>query len=103
MSTNQRYFFSLTLILLALASCLVNAGWSTLALANGNIIVKSLSRVRFFATPGTVAYRASPSIGFSRQRYWSGLLSPSPGDLTNPGMEPGSPTLPADTLPFEPL
>ena len=39
---------------------------------------------------------------FSRQEYWSGLPFPSPGDLPNPGMEPGSPTLQADGLPSEP-
>ena len=39
---------------------------------------------------------------FSRQEYWSGLPFPSPGDLPNPGVEPGSPELPADTLPSEP-
>ena len=49
--------------------------------------VKSLSRVRLFATPWTVAYQASPSMGFSRQEYWSGLPFPSPGDLPNPGSE----------------
>ena len=48
--------------------------------------VKSLSRVRLFATPWTVAYQASPSMGFSRQEYWSGLPFPSPGDLPDPGM-----------------
>ena len=37
--------------------------------------VKSLSRVQLFATPWTVAYQASPSMGFSRQEYWSGLPS----------------------------
>ena len=36
-------------------------------------LVKSLSRVRLFATPWTVAYQAPPSMGFSRQEYWSGL------------------------------
>ena len=41
-------------------------------------------------------------MGFSRQEYWSGLPFPSPGDLPNPGTEPGSPTLQADALPFEP-
>ena len=51
--------------------------------------VKSLSRVRLFATPGTVAYQASPSMGFSRQEYWSGLPFPSPGDFPGPGNEPG--------------
>ena len=65
--------------------------------------VKSLSRVRLFATPWTVAYQAPPSVGFSRQEYWSGLPFPSPGDLPNPRIEPGSPTLQADALPSEPL
>ena len=64
--------------------------------------VKSLSRVRVFATPWTVAYKAPLSMGFSRQEYWSGLPFPSPGDLPNPGIEPGSPSLQADALPSEP-
>ena len=50
-----------------------------------------LSRVQLFATLWTVAYQASPSMGFSRQEYWSRLPFPSPGDLPNPGIEPGSP------------
>ena len=45
-----------------------------------------------------VAYKASPSMGFSRQEYWSGLPFPSPGDLPDPGIEPGSPALEADAL-----
>jgi len=40
--------------------------------------VKSLSRVRFFAIPWTIAYQAPPSMEFSRQEYWSGVPSPSP-------------------------
>ena len=64
--------------------------------------MKSLSRVRLFAAPWTVAYQASPSMGFSRQEYWSGLPFPSPGDLPNPGIEPGSPVLEADALTSEP-
>ena len=64
--------------------------------------VKSLSRVRLFVTPWTVAYQALPSMGFSRQEYWSGLPFPSPVDLPNPGMEPGSPALQTDALPSEP-
>ena len=64
--------------------------------------VKSLSRVRLFAIPWTVAYQAPLSMGFSRQQYWSALPFPSPGDLPDPGIEPGSPTLQADTLPSEP-
>ena len=39
------------------------------------------------------AYQAPPSMGFSRQEYWSGLPFPSPGDLPNPRIEPGSPAL----------
>ena len=64
--------------------------------------VKPLSRVRLSATPWTVAYQASPFMGFSRQEYWSGLPFPSPGDLPDPGIEPGSPALEADALPSEP-
>ena len=55
--------------------------------------VKLLSHVRLFATPQTVTYQAPPSMGFSRQEYWSGLPFPSPEDLPDPGIEPGSPTL----------
>ena len=40
--------------------------------------------------------------GFSRQEYWSGFVCPPPGDLPNPGMEPRSPALQADSLPSEP-
>ena len=64
--------------------------------------VKLLSHVRLFVTPWTVAYQASPSMGFSRQGYWSGLLFPSPGDLPDPGIEPRFPSLQADALPSEP-
>ena len=64
--------------------------------------VKSLSRVRLFATPWTVAYQAPPSMGFSRQEYLSGLPFPSPGDLPDPGIKPRSPAFQADTLTSEP-
>ena len=53
-------------------------------------------------TPQTVACPVPLSMGFSRQEYWSELLFPSPGDLPNPGIEPKSPTLQADSLPNEP-
>ena len=59
--------------------------------------VKSLSRVQLLATPWTAAYQALPSMGFSRQEYWSGSPFPPPGDLPNPGMKLtslGSPALP---------
>ena len=65
--------------------------------------VKSLSHVRLFATPWTVAHQSPPSMGFSRQEYWSGLPFPSPGDLPDPGIEPKSPALQADALTSEPL
>ena len=64
--------------------------------------VKSLSRVWLFATRWTVARQAPLSMGFSRQEYWSGLPFPSPEDLPNPGIEPGSPALEADALISEP-
>ena len=74
--------------------------------------VKSLSHVRLFVTPWTVAHQAPLSMGFSKQGYWSGLPFPSPywsglpfpspGDLPDPGIEAGSPALQADALPSEP-
>ena len=60
--------------------------------------MKSLSHVRFFATPWTVHYEAPSSMGFSRQEYWSELPFPSPGDIPNPGIEPGSSAFQADAL-----
>ena len=60
--------------------------------------VKSYS----FATPWTVAHQAPPSMGFSRQEYWSGLPFPSPGYLPDPGIKPSSPALQADILTSEP-
>ena len=59
--------------------------------------VKLLRIVQLFVSPCTVACQAPPSMGFSRQEYWSGLPFPSPGDLPDPGFEPRSPTLQADT------
>ena len=67
-----------------------------------DVCVKSLIHVRPFATPWTVACQAPLSMGFSGQEYWSGLPFPSPGDLPNPGIEPGSRALQADALSSEP-
>ena len=64
--------------------------------------IQSLSHVQLFATPWTVAHQNPMSMEFSRQEYWSGLPFPSPGDFPDPGIEPGSPELPADSLPSEP-
>ena len=47
-------------------------------------------------TPGTIAYQAHLSMGFPRQQYWSGLPCPSPGDLSNPGIELMSPVWQVD-------
>ena len=51
----------------------------------------SLSHVRLFAIPRTVARQPPLSTGFSRQEHWSGLPRPPPGDLPDPGIEPSSP------------
>ena len=52
---------------------------------------QSLSPVWLSATPWTAAHPVPPSMGFSRQEYWSGLPVPSPGDLPDPGMKPRCP------------
>ena len=52
-------------------------------------------------TPWMVACQALLSMGFSRQAYWSGLPFPSAGDLPEPGIEPRSPALQADSLQTE--
>ena len=56
---------------------------------------------RLIVTPQTVARQAPLSMGFSKHEYWSGLSFLSPEDLPNPGIEPGSPALQADSSPFE--
>ena len=66
------------------------------------LYARSLSRVRTFANPWTVACQAPLSMEFSRQEHWSGLPCPPPGDIPDPGIEPRSPTLQADSLPSEP-
>ena len=58
------------------------------------------ARSCLFATPWTVASQAPLFMEFSMQEYWSGLPFPSPGDLLNPGIEPRSPALQADSLPL---
>ena len=63
----------------------------------GEVKGKSRSRVPLTATPWTVQ-----SMGFSRPEHWSGEPFPSPGDLPNPGIEPGSAALQAYSLPTQP-
>ena len=55
-----------------------------------------------FATPWTIAFQAPLSMGFPKQEYCSELSCPSPEDLPDAGMEPGSPALQAHSLPSEP-
>ena len=56
-------------------------------------VLSCFSHVRFFAIPWTIAGQASLSMRFPRQEYWSGYPFSSPGDLPDPGIEPGSPAL----------
>ena len=64
----------------------------------GGLVAKSCQTL---VTQWTVAHQARLSMGFSRQEYWSGLPFPAPGLLSNPGIEPRSPALQADSLPTE--
>ena len=68
-----------------------------------NIVVSDelLSHVWLFVTPWTAGHQNPVSMEFSRQEYWSGFPFPSPGDLPNPGIKPGSPAL-QDSLLSEP-
>ena len=62
----------------------------------------SRSVVSNSVSPWTAAHQVPLSVGFSRQEYWNGLPFPSPGDLPQPGIEPGSPALQVDFLPSKP-
>ena len=64
--------------------------------------VQLLSHIWLFATPWTVACQAPLSMGFSRQEYWSGLPSTSPGDLPNSVIKPASPALAGGFFTTEP-
>ena len=57
------------------------------------VCAQSLNHVWYFVTPWTVACQAPLSMGFPREKYWSGLPFPSPGDLPDPGTKPTSPSL----------
>ena len=61
----------------------------------GGLVAKSCPTL---VTPWTVDCKAPLSTGFSRQEYWSGWPFPSPGNLPNPGIEPGSPELQVDSF-----
>ena len=66
-------------------------------------MLSCFGHVQLFVTLWTVGHQAPLSMRFPRQENWSGLPFPSPGDLPNPGIKPGSPALQADSLPSEPL
>ena len=73
----------------------------TPALRTHFVVVLLLSHVQLFATLWTVACQTPLSMGLPRQKYWSGLPFPSPRSLPNPGIEPRSPVLQADSSPSE--
>ena len=68
----------------------------------GMCVLSRFSCVQLFVTLWTIARQTSLSMGFSRQEYWSGLPCPPPGDLPNPGIEPRSHSLQADSIQSEP-
>ena len=68
----------------------------------GQSVCYLLNCFQLFVTPWTVACQTSLSIEFSKQEYWGGLPFPSPGNLPNPGIEPGSPSLQVDSFTTEP-
>ena len=76
--------------------------WETAGGAMRRLLLFNCSVMSDSATPWAVAHQTPLSMGFPRQEYWSGLPFPYPGDLPNPGIEPRSPTLQADSLPGEP-
>ena len=67
------------------------------------LVAKSLQSCLTLSDPWSVAHQAPPSMGFSRQEHWSGLLFPSSGNLPDPRIEPKSPSLQAYSLLSEPL
>ena len=93
-----------------------NLGQLNIKIDDNNNILNSIAKIRLhsphtlscfscaqlFLTLWTVAHKAPLSLKFSGQEYWSGQSSPSPGDLPNPGTEPQTPALQADSLLSEP-
>ena len=72
--------------------------WGTLDHLGGSLVVKSCWILEI---PWTITYQVPLFRGFSRQKYWSGLPFPSQENLPNPGIEPGSPALQANSFPTE--
>ena len=70
---------------------------------NFGIVVQSLSCIQLFLTSWTIVLQAPLSMGFSRQKSWSELPFPPPGDLPDPGIEPTSPAFASRLFTREPL
>ena len=66
------------------------------------VVVQLLSHVQLFCSPWTVAHQTPLSVGFSSEEYWCGLPSLSPGDLSDPGIEPSSPASAGRSVTAEP-
>ena len=79
-----------------------NSGQGQTESQSGSKMICACACAQSFVTPWTECSQAPLSTEFSRQEYWSGLPLPSPGDRPNPGIEPRSPVLQADSLPSEP-
>ena len=77
------------------------SGLHKLILSHGDFVVTSLSLVAKLCQTLATPWMALLSVGFSRKEYWSRLPFPSPGDLLDPGIEPGCLALQADSLPAE--
>ena len=73
--------FRFVIAFLLRGKCLLNHNQFKLKVWGLKVKVKSLSHVRLFATPWTVAYQAPLPMGFARQEYWSGVPLPSPMGL----------------------
>ena len=82
-------------------SCRVRPGFKSRLPQPCCCVVLSHLVVSDSCDPWTVAHQAPLFMGVSRQEYWSGLPFPSPGDRPDPGIEPRSPALQADSLPIE--
>ena len=100
------YEFQESMLLLTLREGQLGAGWNWNGVSKKNVRLQrwwfSLQVVSNTAAPWTVLCTDPLSMGFPRQEYWSGLPFPSPGDLPDSGIEPGSSSLHWDSLPTEP-
>ena len=79
----------------------INKMWYIRECVSVCVCAKSLQSCLTLWTLWTIVHQTFLSMGFSRQEYWSGLPFPSPGDLSDPGIEPGAPALQAGSLPTE--